>query len=134
LRLAAAVIAAAVIFGGGLLAGLNGSSGHTGSTHGSAQVALAASVTSGTRSLGDAELYPGKPAWMYMELTLHKPAHRETVVCQAVLRNGTTRTLGRFDLVDGHGSWGATLWVPLSTVRSLRVVEPDGTVVGTAWF
>jgi len=72
------------------------------------------------------------PPWVGM--TLHGSQLSGPVSCQLVGADGTVTTVGTFDVVDGNGSWGATLAPGAVVPVQARLVDPSGRVVATATF
>jgi anti-sigma-K factor RskA len=89
-----------------------------------------ASSRSGDR-VGQVWAYDGDRDWLFM--TIDNPwAADNPYVCDAVLRDGRTVRLGRFQAHDGKGAWGEPVGVSLRDVTAIRVLTDDGTVVATA--
>jgi anti-sigma-K factor RskA len=89
-----------------------------------------ASSQSGER-VGQVWAYDGDRDWLFM--TVDNPwAADNPYVCDAVLRDGRTVRLGRFQAHDGKGAWGEPVDVSLRDVTAIRVLTDDGTVVATA--
>jgi anti-sigma-K factor RskA len=103
----------------------------TGRDHHDALVrATLASSRSGER-VGQVWAYDGDRDWLFM--TVDNPwAADNPYVCDAVLRDGRTVRLGRFQAHDGKGAWGEPVDVSLRDVTAVRVLTDDGTVVATA--
>lgn len=125
----AALVAVAFGFGIGLVVG----AGHrnpappTAARPGPVSVPL----ESAGRRVGTATVTPGRPVWLYVEMT-SKGSTSGVVACTVTLTGGRTETLGRFRLVDGRGSWGVALAAPGTTLRAARLVAADGSVVASA--
>lgn len=69
--------------------------------------------------------------WMFM--TIDNPwAADNPYVCDAVLRDGRTVTLGRFQANDGKGAWGEPIAVAVDDIERVRVLTDDGVVVASA--
>lgn len=73
----------------------------------------------------------GHPTWVTM--TVDHLALTGRVTCQLVLRDGSTATVGDFQLVDGSGTWSAPD-PAVSTATGARLIGPDGSVLATATF
>lgn len=102
----------------------------TGGDHDALVRATLASSRSGDR-VGQVWAYDGDRDWLFM--TVDNPwAADNPYICEAVLRDGRTVRLGRFQAHDGKGAWGEPVDVPLGDVTAIRVVTDDGTVVATA--
>jgi hypothetical protein len=98
--------------------------------HGDMVTATLASSRSG-ENVGHVWAYDGDRDWMFM--TIENPwAADNPYICEAVLRDGRTVRLGRFQAHDGNGAWGQPIDVSVHDVRTVRVRTPDGTVVATA--
>lgn len=92
--------------------------------------ATLASARSGER-VGHVWAYDGPRDWMFM--TIDNPwAADNPYVCEAVLDDGRTVRLGRFQAHGGSGAWGEPVSVPVDEIRTVRVVAVDGTVVASA--
>jgi hypothetical protein len=129
---AAAVVIALVL---GLSLGWSTGSGPSGTTQGEGahpggrEVATAALVDAGTK-VGRVSTYGGPNPWM--TVTLAGSSTDGTVTCEVVTSDGVTHKVGSFDAKDGHGAWGAHLWVAPQDVRKAEVVSSNGTVIATA--
>jgi anti-sigma-K factor RskA len=120
-----ALAAAAAVVAALLTAALVGNDEHDALVH-----ANLASSRSGER-VGQVWAYDGDRDWLFM--TVDNPwAADNPYVCDAVLRDGRTIRLGRFQAHDGKGAWGEAVDVSLHDVRAIRVLTDDGTVVATA--
>jgi Putative zinc-finger len=129
---AAAVVIALVL---GLSLGWSTGSGQPGSTQGEVthpggrEVATAA-LTDAGRTVGRVSTYGGANPWM--TVVLAGSSTDGTVTCEVVTNDGVTHKVGSFDAKDGHGAWGAHLWVAPQDVRKAEVVSSNGTVIATA--
>jgi anti-sigma-K factor RskA len=120
-----AVAAAAAVVAALLTAALVGRDEHDALVR-----ATLASSRSGER-VGQVWAYDGERDWLFM--TVDNPwAADNPYVCDAVLRDGRTVRLGRFQAHDGKGAWGEAVDVSLRDVTAIRVLTDDGTVVATA--
>lgn len=92
--------------------------------------ATLASARSGDH-VGNVWVFDGERDWMFM--TIDNPwAADNPYVCQAVLEDGRTIRLGRFEAHDGKGAWGAPVAVSVGDIATVRVVTDAGDVVATA--
>ncbi len=89
-----------------------------------------ANLTSHGQVLGKVVISRGSPAWMFM--TINGDAWSGTVTCEVTLAGGKVETIGVFRLSGGYGAWGAPLTSPASTVRSARLIAPNGAVLASA--
>ena len=113
---AAAAAAAAV-----LLAAFHGSSPHP--------QEVSATLVSDGRPIGNVHT-EGHPQWL--DMTVNDPGMSGPVTCFVVRPGGHLVRLGAFDLVNGHGYWGAPLG-QIGTVSGVQL-EADGHVIGGATF
>jgi len=89
-----------------------------------------ANLTSHGRVFGEVVVSSGSPAWMFV--TINGDAWSGRVTCEVTLAGGKVETIGAFKLSGGYGSWGAPLTSLAGTVRSARLVAPNGTIVASA--
>ncbi len=87
--------------------------------------------TSSGTAAGRVMAHSGRPSWVFM--TVDEPGAEGWVVCDLETTTGTVR-LGRFDVYEGHGSWGAATPVAIGSLRGARLVADDGTVIASATF
>ncbi len=130
IRLAAMAAAAAVAvlfgFGIGVIA-----TGHTSGGPASQSANLTeARLVSGGRAIGYVYLASGSPAWMFM--SVGDANWSGTVWCEVTSTSGNVATVGRFDLIQGHGAWGVPLKDSSSHVRSASLVDAAGVTLATA--
>ena len=105
----------------------------SGTSHPSPQLASAVLVQSG-RHVGSIEVYrTTKTPWVTMSVRGVNGAHG-SVACELVDRSGQLMTVGRFDLVNGSGSWAAPDKWSTSNLAGARLVDTTGQVVATATF
>jgi hypothetical protein len=90
---------------------------------------LAGVFFQGRRDVGSVEV-GGKPLWVSM--TVSGLSVTGPVSCQLVSKQGTVRTVGSFELVDGSGSWGARESLDTQALATARLVTPAGVVVAVA--
>ena len=85
----------------------------------------------GTQLTGEVIVAAGQPAWVLMDVTGLAGASWVSCVVETA---GRSISVGSFQLRSGDGSWAAPLDAPGASVRSARIVGPDGTVLATATF
>jgi anti-sigma factor RsiW len=117
---AAALIAAAVSMAALLSGG-----------HHSTAPELTGAFRQGGRQVGSVYV-SGRPAWVSMTITQADTSG--PVTCQLLVRDGTVLTLGKFSLVDGHGSWSAPDPEAVTELTGARLIGPSGQVIATASF
>lgn len=103
----------------------------SGGRHQPQRAELTAVLREGSRPVGTVYV-GGNPAWITM--SVDHVALTGTVTCQLVARDGSSITVGDFQLVDGSGKWSAPEAVATSELVGARLVAPDGTVMATATF
>jgi Putative zinc-finger len=74
----------------------------------------------------------GHPPWV--EMSVHGIGVTGPVSCELVNPDGSTTTIGTFDLVGGSGSWGAPLGEASSDPSAARLVDSSGHVIASASF
>jgi hypothetical protein len=121
---AAVVIALAVGIGIGAVAASNG--GGTGPPGG----VRTASLQSASGAHGSVLLTSSDDGWLIM--TIDDVSASTTVTCTVTLADGTRRTVGRFALTAGYGSWAAHLPVDVSEIRAVEVLDSTGATVASA--
>jgi hypothetical protein len=127
---AAVTVGIALGFGGGWVANPGASVATNSYTH---YVASAtATLTSDTRDIGTVVTVGGSPGWMLM--TVQYGSLNGSVTCEITASNGERMTVGSFRLHDGHGAWAARLPSSVESIRSARIVDPGGVVIGSASF
>ena len=91
---------------------------------------MEARLVSGDHSVGYVYLASGSPAWMFMSVAT---ANWSGIVwCQVTSAGGEIMTVGRFNLVRGHGAWGVPLSIASSRVRSASLVDASGVTLASA--
>ena len=88
--------------------------------------------TPGGHQVGRIFAYHGSPGWVYM--SVHAPMGSGKVTCRLVRADGSTRSVGTFELRNGHGYWGGPADVNPKTLSGARLVNADGSVLATAHF
>jgi putative zinc finger protein len=123
----AAIAAAAAIVATLVTAGLVGGGERDSLLRGT----LASARSGGT--VGRVWAYDASGGRDWMFVTIDNPwAANNPYVCEAVLRDGRTVRLGRFEAHEGKGAWGEPVSVPVRDITSVRVVNEGGTVVASA--
>ena len=86
-------------------------------------------------SQGDKEgnlfAYEGSPSWVFAVFE-DIPAGRYTVEIET--GSGDPVVLGPYEVQDGSATWGSDLPVDLSEVRTVRILDPRGTVMLESTF
>jgi uncharacterized ion transporter superfamily protein YfcC len=72
----------------------------------------------------------GQKGWLVMNL--YDAPTSGTVTCTLALDDGSHRSVGKFSLAAGYGSWTASIPVPTSSVRWVNVVSATGTTLASA--
>jgi hypothetical protein len=132
LATAAVVVALALAFGGGWMAGPNAPAQHTAAAPSTEGQFAAANLVSGGQARGHVSTYAGNPAWMFM--IIRDAGVTGTVTCQLILANGSVIRVGSFWLEHGYGAWSSPLSVGAGNVRGARVLGPSGQVLAGATF
>lgn len=99
--------------------------------HGSHPAELTATVHEAARDVGVIDV-GGNPAWLTM--TIRHLDATGTVTCQLVRRDGTTLTVGAFQIVNGSGSWGAPVPAGATQLAGARIVSSSGIPIASASF
>jgi hypothetical protein len=87
----------------------------------------AAALTAKGDYVGKAWIHRGDPGWIYVDMHYADPD--QAITLEVVDAAGVTTNVGQLVLRDGHGTLGARSPVPVSTVHTIRMREPDGTLV-----
>ncbi|MGH3846353.1 MAG: zf-HC2 domain-containing protein [Pseudonocardiaceae bacterium] len=95
---------------------------------------LFAPLTSAGKEVGQAFLYPGQPAWIYMSLDTDTDTASGTVRCELVRRDGSTVQIGTFHLAKGYAAWGGPADIDRDSLATARVIDSAGAVLATARF
>ncbi|HEY7916586.1 MAG TPA: zf-HC2 domain-containing protein [Acidimicrobiales bacterium] len=127
---AAVTVGMALGFGGGWVANPGSSVALPAYEHGAASAT--ATLSSDTRAVGTVSTFAGTPGWMQM--TVHGRQVSGWVTCKITVTGGKQLTVGRFQLDDGYGAWSARLPVPAPDIRSARVTDSSGGLIGSATF
>jgi len=83
---------------------------------------------------GEVAISTGRPVWMMMDVSDLSGRFASAWVSCVVETGSRTISVGQFKLSNGYGSWAVPLGVPGTSVRSARLVAPDGSVLATASF
>jgi hypothetical protein len=95
-------------------------------------VRSAALVSANGRHLGEAYVYTGNPAWVFMDV--QQSGLAGTYTCQLRLAGGTDVKAGILAVGHGSGEWAHTVDVDVSRLRTAALETPAGQVVATATF
>lgn len=90
------------------------------------------SVSSAGRAVGEVFVYADSHPWLYVELSAL--GVNGTMSCQVRLDDGTAVMVGSFPVVGGSGQWAGPAPVADGHLVEVRILGPDGLVVGTALF
>lgn len=126
----AAALALVVGLAGGVITGRLGA-------RGTSMVRVASFAASGPEPV-DGQVYTraDRPSWVFMTVSLRPPvsaaAASERYTCELVLAGGQHVAIGSFQMHDGAGSWGHTIDVKVSDVRSVALLNDQGQVAATA--
>jgi hypothetical protein len=121
---AVAAIVVALALGIGVGALVTSGGGGTG------PVVRTAALQSTSGAEGSVVLSSGQPGWLVM--TVADSTAWGKVTCRVTLTDGSHRVVGRYPMSSGYDSWTARLPVTASTVRSVDLVEPGGSVIASA--
>jgi hypothetical protein len=94
-----------------------------------ASVALAVRAQDG-REIGHAVVTSDEPAWLFM--TLDPAWVSGAYECRVALRDGSVIVAGEFVGGDGPADWSGRLSVSRGQMNEIRVVDPDGHLIGSA--
>jgi anti-sigma factor RsiW len=120
----AALVAAVLLVAGGLAVGVR--LDHREELRTAPLVAMAAG------GVGEAVIYAGRPAWVFMRVDRALPDG--TYRCVVTADGGPPVEVGSLVVVGGQGSWGRRIEVDPDDLRTARVESADGTVVASASF
>ena len=93
-----------------------------------------APLTTGTRQIGQAYVYPGQPSWIYVSLDTDNDTINGTVRCELVRRDGSTVPVGTFPLAKGYAAWGAPAAIDFDTLATARLINSTGQTLAIAQF
>ncbi len=80
--------------------------------------------TAAHQTVGWAWVHPGKPGWIYVDMSYERAYPRVSV--EVVTDAGTTVSAGELALDDGHGTLGLRSPVPVAMVRTIQMRLPSG--------
>jgi hypothetical protein len=81
---------------------------------------------------GSVYLRAGNPSWLFMTVKDAKAAPGERYACSLEMAGGEQLDIGTFPVNGGAGSWGRSVPVDVSQIRTVVLFDPDGDVVGQA--
>ncbi|HEV8559995.1 MAG TPA: zf-HC2 domain-containing protein [Actinophytocola sp.] len=81
---------------------------------------------------GEVFAYRDSRSWLYVELS--GLPNYGSVSCQVRFTDGQVFTVGTFPVTEGAGQWGGPAPVSGTDPAEVRILAPDGTIVGTARF
>jgi hypothetical protein len=145
---AAAVLAAALLAGGGVSASADaGRQAPIGPTRSEAVQPVAdlmeAPLISERQQIGTAFISPRSPALIFVAISEDGyrpvapglgPQTDATVMCELVRRDGTTIALGSFPLHNGHAAWATHTSVDPHSLAGATLMTQHGHTVGSAYF
>lgn len=99
--------------------------------HSSKPAELTASLLANTRTVGTVSL-SGRPLWI--DMSVWGETAPGSITCQLIRKDGRVVTVGKFDVVNGSGSWGAPVAGAASQYRGARILSPTGQVAAQASF
>ncbi|HVT78962.1 MAG TPA: zf-HC2 domain-containing protein [Acidimicrobiales bacterium] len=77
--------------------------------------------------VGKAWVHAGTPGWIYVDM--RSDESYPSLTLQVVDQSGHVTPVGDLALRAGHGTLGARSPVPVATIRTIRMIEPDGSIV-----
>ncbi len=89
-------------------------------------------VDAGHRGVGEINLYPGQPSWVFMDLK--GTSYDGPVTCELVAADGSIVIRGTFSVAGGNGEWARTLVVGTDQIAHARIVTSAGVTLGSAAF
>lgn len=133
-------VAAAVVLGVALLAlgwllgraGAGSTIGDDDRQSGVRAVLYAPLTTSTGERVGQVYVYPDRPGWMYVTVTLMPP--NATVHCRIRHADGTVTPLGDFPLTGPDSAWKISPPVDEDTIVTASMTDPQGHILSTARF
>ncbi|MGH3831243.1 MAG: anti-sigma factor family protein [Pseudonocardiaceae bacterium] len=86
--------------------------------------------------VGQAYVYPGQPAWMYLSLDIDRHPTSGTVRCELVRGDGSSVPIGTFRLTKGYAAWGIALTTTVGRgpFAMAKVIDSNGDTLATAHF
>jgi len=128
----AAAAAAVLLVIGGVAGGVIGRS--AGGPHESAELRTVQLISASGADIGDVATYTGDPSpWFFMRVE-SDDVPDATYRCVLDMDDGSTVAIGRLWAVKGHGGWGEHLNVDPAHAVAARLLDPQGSTVGTARF
>jgi hypothetical protein len=85
-----------------------------------------AALTAKGDYVGKAWVHRGDPGWIYVDMHYDEPAR---INVEVIDKAGAVTRVGQLVLRAGHGTLGARSPVPVATVKTILMREPDGTIV-----
>jgi anti-sigma-K factor RskA len=132
-RLLAAAAVAVALIGGGVGWGLRDATAPAAASQ-SAALSSAAFVTSDHQTVGQVFVYKESPWWAYMSVNAQSLGNM-TVECQLEDADGHFKSVGKFQLSNGYGSWGSTPYTAgPGAIKGARLLSANGTVLAIATF
>jgi Putative zinc-finger len=89
-------------------------------------------LMSSGHTVGQVTISSGSPSWLIMNVDAG--AISGVVWCEVTLTNGEVKSIGKFTLNHGYGSWVSRIDATGGQVRSARLVNAHGTVIAKATF
>ncbi|MGH3853981.1 MAG: hypothetical protein ACRDR6_10900, partial [Pseudonocardiaceae bacterium] len=86
--------------------------------------------------VGQAYVYPGQPAWIYLSLKTGRHPTSGTVRCELVRGDGSSVPIGTFRLTKGYAAWGIALTAAVGhgPFAMAKVIDSSGDTLATAHF
>jgi hypothetical protein len=81
---------------------------------------------------GEVFAYRDSRSWLYVELS--GLPNDGSLSCQVRLADGQVFTVGTFPVTEGAGQWGGPAPMSGTDPAEVRILTPDGTVIGWARF
>lgn len=91
-------------------------------------------TTAEQHQVGQAYLYPGNPAWIYLSLDAPNTTTADTINCEVVRQDGSTVPVGSFPLINGHGTWGGPAPIDRDTLATAKLTNRNGHTLAKAHF
>lgn len=99
-----------------------------------ANTLLTADLTSSGQYIGQAFAFTGPSPWVYMSVDAEDLTAEGTVRCQIQRADGSTATVGSFNLTDGYAQWGGPYPAGSAPVTGARLLAADGSIMASATF
>jgi hypothetical protein len=81
---------------------------------------------------GSVYLRAGNPSWLFMTVKDAKAAPGEHYTCSLEMAGGEHLDIGAFPVDGGAGSWGRSVPVDVSQIRTVVLYDPEGDVAAQA--